>query len=830
MSTEPSRDDRLSRYLHWIDRRRRLLLIGSAIVCLASAASLVRLRLDADPLDTLPAGRAAFREYRDYLALFGGHGTLVVLIDAADEQTAVAFGQAYADRLAALPEIAVVHYRFDPLAFSREVLGRYLPSYLTVGDIECVRERLAPVAIRERVRALRVALTLPATVGAPAFIQQDPLGLAAVALQRLAADSAFGTKDPSGLLLSRDRRALLIIARPRTEIFAVDVARRLLADCEGIAAALRAERPEWGAVRVSLTGGQPHVLNVTATITRDMLIYTILAPLAILFAFHLAYRNFAILPFVIYPQVCGFLVAFAASQPFFERLDLISLAFTAIFYGLAIDAGIHFYTRLLQEGHSRAPVAAMYQTMRALGRTHIVAAATTAAVFGVLGLSHIRGVAQLGILTAIGMLVNVGAMFLIFPALLFSLWRRFPGLIRPAATLDTPRLGTMMAWWGRQRWGYAAVLIALGASTVVAAQGVRLDTDFRRLRPHDGPSKTDDEIAERFGFHEPEGAIITEGTTLEQALRRAEAVAAILQRYGADVVASVQSPAWLLPSRRTQEGRWVEWQRLPRQQASATLREAMSAAGFRPEAFAGYFELLAREQPEYVIPTDADGGLPGVLETALHLHVRRHAGRVYTATFVQPAPGTTLADLALRLGPDVEAHGSPGWLTGRQLMEGELRRVLGREVFVFVGLGLLTNVIIVWSAFPSARMSVAIMLPPVLTVTLFLAALRAAGLALTPITVVTLPLVLGIGVDNCVYLAERYRAGATLDVVASRGGRAVVMSSITTMIGFGFLASSRFPGLSELGTLTAGGMGVALLSAFTILPICLNALCTQREP
>jgi predicted RND superfamily exporter protein len=117
----------------------------------------------------------------------------------------------------------------------------------------------------------------------------------------------------------------------------------------------------------------------------------------------------------------------------------------------------------------------------------------------------------------------------------------------------------------------------------------------------------------------------------------------------------------------------------------------------------------------------------------------------------------------------------------------------------------------------------------VLTVTLFLAALRAAGLALTPITVVTLPLVLGIGVDNCVYLAERYRAGATLDVVASRGGRAVVMSSVTTMIGFGFLASSRFPGLSELGTLTASGMGVALLSAFTILPICL-APCRQRVP
>ena len=55
------------------------------------------------------------------------------------------------------------------------------------------------------------------------------------------------------------------------------------------------------------------------------------------------------------------------------------------------------------------------------------------------------------------------------------------------------------------------------------------------------------------------------------------------------------------------------------------------------------------------------------------------------------------------------------------------------------------------------------------------------------------------------------------------------MSSITTMIGFGFLSSSRFPGLSELGVLTASAMALALLSSFTVLPICLNALCPQRE-
>jgi predicted RND superfamily exporter protein len=831
MSTGRGTEDRLSRYLHWLDRRRRLVLIASALVCLACATSLIRLRLDADPLGTLPAGRTVFQEYRNYLARFGGHSALVALVDAPDEATVIGFGQAYAQRLATLSEIAVVRYRFDPLAFSREVLGRYLPSYLTEDEIDRIRPRLEPTAIVERVRGLRAALMLPGTIGAPAFIQHDPLGLLSVARDRLAAESAFETMDPSGLFLSQDRQALLIIARPRTEIFDVDVARHLLAECRNAATALAAERPEWHDVRVSFTGGQAHVLNLTATVTRDMLIYTTLAPLVILGAFHMAYRNLAILPFVSYPLICGMLVTFAGSQLIYDRLDLISLTFTAIFYGLAIDAGIHFYTRLLQEGRRNDPMEAMYRTLRALGPTHLVASATTAAVFAVLGLSHIRGVAQLGILTAIAMLANIASMVVIFPVLLFSLSRRFPDLMRPAATLDTPRLGRITAWCGRQRWGFLTVLVILGASSLVASQGIRLDTDFRRLRPADSePTRTEDEIAARFGFRDPEGAIITEGATLDAALARAEDVAAVLRSYGPDLVASIRSPTALLPPVATQERRWAAWRRLPRAEAAAALRNAMQGAGFRTEAFTGYFELLARDEPDYVLAPDPARTLPRALETALDLHVREHAGRFYTATFVQPAPGSTLSDLAVPLRADLERNGSPGYLSGRQLMEHDLHQVLGRELRLFTGLGLLANMLIVWAAFRSMATTVAIMIPPVLVVSLFLAALHLAGVALSPITIVVLPLALGISVDDCVYLAERHQAGALLDVVGTHGGRAVVMSTITTMVGFGFLAFSRFPGLAELGTLTAGAIGLALIAAFTVLPVCINTLCTRREP
>jgi hypothetical protein len=156
-------------------------------------------------------------------------------------------------------------------------------------------------------------------------------------------------------------------------------------------------------------------------------------------------------------------------------------------------------------------------------------------------------------------------------------------------------------------------------------------------------------------------------------------------------------------------------------------------------------------------------------------------------------------------------------------MEAELSRVLRREIWLFTALGLIANLAIVGTSFRSWRATAAVLLPPTAVLGLVLVGLRALDVALTPITVAVLPLFLGIGVDNCVYLAERHRHGASLGGIGTLGGRAVLMCSLTTIIGFGFLAFSRFPGLAQLGGLAATAIALGLVASLTLLPACLRA-------
>ena len=73
-------------YAAWvaaIERHHRLIVVASVVVCLVSALSLTRLRLDIDVLNMLPQGEPAFDDFKSFVADFGELNQLVVMIEGA---------------------------------------------------------------------------------------------------------------------------------------------------------------------------------------------------------------------------------------------------------------------------------------------------------------------------------------------------------------------------------------------------------------------------------------------------------------------------------------------------------------------------------------------------------------------------------------------------------------------------------------------------------------------------------------------------------------------------------------------------------------------------
>ena len=96
------------------------------------------------------------------------------------------------------------------------------------------------------------------------------------------------------------------------------------------------------------------------------------------------------------------------------------------------------------------------------------------------------------------------------------------------------------------------------------------------------------------------------------------------------------------------------------------------------------------------------------------------------------------------------------------------------------------------------------------------------------VNVLIFPAIVGIGIDNAIHVIHRFRESGRVREIITETGRALVLTSLTTMIGFGSLMLSRYRGLRSLGFVAAVGMFFCLYSSLVVLPALLAGLAGWR--
>ncbi|MBX3024712.1 MMPL family transporter [bacterium] len=802
------------RWAALIERHYRAVLVASLLLGAAAALSLTRLRLDVDVLGMLPRGEPAFDDFKTFVADFGELDELLILVDGprpAREQVAAALTAA----LARVDGIASVQGRIDTATAAEALLGRYLANYIPLADHDELRQRLTPDGIAAQLAADKALLAAPFDLSLARAVSEDPLGLRRIAGRHLAAAAGDALPDlAGGYLTARDGEALLLIARPTGSAFDGAFTARLLSGVDRAIATARAAVPD-APVRVALTGSYVFAQEDAATLKADIQRYTLLSLLGVLAVFWFGYGNLRVLPFVAYPLLLSTLLAFAVSLLLYDQLNALSLSFAAILYGLSIDSAIHFYGRLLEarQRHPGEARAAIAETLASLGWANVAGSGTTAAAFLVIALSCLAVVQQLGILTTIGMLITLGEFFVLYPALGFLLLRH--GAALPPAR-DTPRLGAWAAAAQRRAALVRGILVLVAIGGVLGALRVPLDPSLRRLRPTDSPAlRVQEEIAARFTRSDRAGAVLVAGADTEAALVAGEAVAARLRAYRDEgVLANPQTIDALLPSAAVQRRRLAAYDALPRDAALAALDPALRAAGFDPARFAGFKAAFAAPRDEIVtLATPALAPFAPVIER----HVREHAGgAAMVASYAEPAAGHDWSAIATRLRADLPDL--PLAVAARSLLEERLRGVLERELLAFIALAVVANFALLALALGDLRDAAAVLAPVLLVVVAVFALMAAGGMAVDPVNLVVTPLLLGIGVDNGVYVLNASRELGGAGPAVRSCGRAICVTSGTTIAGFGVLALSTYPPLAALGSLMVVGLALALAAAIVALP------------
>lgn len=824
-------------------RRPGVVFLVTALIVGAAVLLATRLRFDPDVLHLLPQRNEGVNLYRETLADFGNIDYFVAAIrvpEGAPVDPFVALGDALAERMREGGLFQVVEHEIGE---PEQLLSEFLPRSILFLDAEergRLAARLTDAEIHSRVQELRRTLETPQAVALKDLLKLDPLGLSEVFLDRLGSGRGPLAVDwTSGRYLSRDHRLLLVLGRPIRPPQDLAFNRRLLDAMQAEAATLLAEWPEiaegaelappeifWGGRYVIALGDEALIWN-------DVWVNAVSSVGGVLLLFWLAYRRFSLLALVFSPLFCGLAITFGFAYVAVGVLASTTAGVAALLVGLGDDFVIVLYGRYVAE---RWRGASVEDSLRAMGgstvRGVVLGAVTTAATFYAFLITDFTGLYQMGLIVGTGILFCLLAVLFLVPAMIgWSEQHHRRRQREPRLHIFAFGAERLTRFAMRRPRATLAVSTVVTLVALVLAPGLQFDDSVEKLRPSGNRGiVAQDEVNRHFGSGFDHMSLVVRGATLEETLALAERAAdgarervAAGRLGGFDAVTSVLPPLgrqrealdWLAAGRASGE--------LDPVRVRATFEAAVRSEGMRPEAFAPGMELLAEALGSEQPVTHETVAALGHGRALLDRYLRQRDDGWKSVVRIYNLPGASKRDipeaaveLAASLGPRAS-------LSGMNILSRSLRGEVRRDAVVAGLIGLALVVALLWFDFRSARAALLALIPLTVGIVWMLGAMVALDLHLNFMNIFVITMILGIGVDYGIhvihrFLEERERPGGNVVDAVEETARGVLLAALTTMVGFGSLATSHYPGLVSMGLVSILGTLATALVAIAVVP------------
>lgn len=782
-----------------------------------------RLNVNADLHRMIPERNETARGLALWVEAFARSNALYALLETADGHADRELLGEVGDALTAALESSSL------VAAAKANPGEGLPSTdplfaldLLDGDrLEELKSRTTPAGIADRAAGLKGLLSSPLDVDSRRMLLRDPFGL----LELLGSQVAEGVQrldSSGGGFLAPDDAALLLVLRP-VEGEGRDFAVAVETEVQEIAARVLGAHPRGEELRFGATGSLLYARHIEDATRADAGLLTIVSLIAVLLLYLGFYRSIHSLGTMLLLLPYSAVLTLGLSGYLFDELTPLAAGFAAILFGLGVDPAIHLTSRYREALHTHERSDAAREAIRRVGPAVVIASLTSAAALQGMGAIGSKALGQMGRLAGMGVLVNAAAMLLVLPAL----WMLLGRLIPPDAGIGLSTARGFASFL--QRRSHFVLAGASGVFVLLAAlyAPIRFDASLQGFRPASlAPVRVDLALERHFGEQLGKLVVLVRGEDEEAVLRVNDGWADALEGLEArDLIAGYESMKVLKPSQRTVEGRRTVLRRdFDLRAASAGMAAALAAEGFRAEPFAPALERLA---------AFADGAEPAAASADpdwVAWFQEKHAavvdGDYRVATNVAAPEGVQLPTLhgELTAAAPEQLEGVESYITGLPLVEHQARKVLEHGLPRLVAASLLILLLVLIVHYRNARIVAVGFVPLGGAVVLFLALFAAGGLPLSFFGMAAIPLLVGVGIDDHVFMLDRYlEDGRPGDLAAtlSGAGRAIVVTTLTTLAGFGVLSLSRFDALASMGAAVALALAVAFCCSVVLLPALL---------
>lgn len=782
-------------------------LVWVALPTALCAVLATRLSISSD-LSALFPDRGAAAMLGRITRVFGGGDLATVLVEGAEPAEVQAAAHALADGMRARPSVVAVVDRTPPHDAEPTLAWAFAGPR--------ARARLAdavtPEGMKRRLAGSRELLLAPSSTGAEELLARDPLRLALIPWEDKTELASGVTPSDDGAFVTADGRARVVAVEPRGLAFHSATAHAFVRDFDAVRNGVLAAHPS---VTVGLAGGHAVAVATEAMIRRDMLLSASLSVVLVTLAFFALFpRRRAILA-IMPPVLLGGFWTAAIGAFFPHGLSAIGVGFAAVVVGIGIDTGVHVYAAVQAARRAgSSPLEAASLARRTTARPVLLAAFASGACFAALSLSELVALRDLGILCGAGEVLTSVAILVATPELAALLERGEVPARRPPRWVAF--IDTLTATRGRA----AAVLgLAMLPAVLLGACGwPKVGDAVVALRPKGlAPLEVQARMFTLFGGKPGQWVVVSSDAQESQARARADRVAEALDPLvGEGAVDGYDCMASFAPSDDTVRARLAARDALDLPARRADLERALVAGGWDLDATAK--ALAAFEHPAAAAPARAPDWLGS-------RYIGHDGGQALVLTFVRPANSMYDAHIAAAaLSADPSAV-----VTGWPVLERALKASLAHDLPRVAAVALALVLLALFASLRTARDVVLAVATLLVALSLVALAMRAFGIRWHVFDALVLPVLLGITMDEAMFLLYAARSGPSVRAALDVQGPLVACTALTTCAGFGALVVCRFDGLRDVGALGAVGSVAGLGAALLVIPAALRLFPPARR-
>ena len=675
-------------------------------------------------------------------------------------------------------------------------------------------------------------------------------------------------------MLSPNKDMILIFIEPTFNMM-IEPA-ELQESVDGIEKIIKEASTQYGVI-AGLTGSIVLGRDEYKAFTSDSWTVSILALIGIFILFVISFRMWVSPLLAILTVIMGVTWAMGFSSFLVEYLSMMTAMMSVILIGLGIDFSVHIISGYTEKRNQGLDVQiSMQETLLRFGPGIMTGGITTGLAFLTLMISETVGMQEMGLMAGVGIIFTMLATIIILPTMLVIRERLLKNFNKslPPKDVSYPFLGRIAEFTAKYRWIMGIFFLLITGFLFNRGVNMSVDYNYLNMEPVGLESiKLQEELIEAFDLSSDFVMFTTDNLEDARELTR--------QAREMETTGWVESISDYLPDSDGLEEQYRFLQDLRRNLENREIRKQMSSHDMNM-----YRKEMERLEANIIELQDLSflGGQDKVYDKAIKLvgeagdsldrgnitqfinaldtgltkleltYFQQQFSKAFKSTIIEMAntEPLTLENLPseiknrftgksgniflINVYPEKNIWEDSRFLyrftdeatelsekaTGLPPIFVELMDIMSKDGKKATYLAIIAVFLVLLLDFRSLKYALVGMVPLIFGAIWMTGLMEISGLKFTMMNILAVPLIIGIGIDDGVHILHRWKIEKNLDIVYRSTGKAILLTSLTTMLGFGSLWFATYRGLGSMGIALFIGVGTCFLATLFIIPAILG--------